>query len=116
MQVPHTSIALLGNASEVDVSLQEIGNEFEVFPWGKKAKNKIGNSSFLKLTSNLQMRPLGRKTHKSGHQVSWTKAALFQPPKTSEHVDFATLPPPLALISFRQQRTLSQATVSLVIM
>lgn len=40
MQVPHTSIALLGNASEVDVSLQEIGNEFEVFPWGKKAKIK----------------------------------------------------------------------------
>lgn len=62
------------------------------------------------------MRPSGRKTYKSGHQVSWPKAAPFPPPQTSEHVDFATLPPPLALISFRQQRTLSQATVSLVIM
>lgn len=40
MQAPHTSVELPGNASEVDVSLQEIGNELEVFPWGKKAKIK----------------------------------------------------------------------------
>lgn len=39
MQAPLTSVELLGDASEVDVSLQEIGNQFEVFTWGGQGRN-----------------------------------------------------------------------------
>lgn len=44
MQVLHTSIELLGNTSEVSVSLQEIGNKFEIFPCGEKGRKKKGHS------------------------------------------------------------------------
>lgn len=37
----HTSIELLDNTSEVNVSLQEISNKFEIFPWGEKEKKKV---------------------------------------------------------------------------
>lgn len=40
MQALHTSIELLDNTSEVNVSLQEIGNKFEIFSWGDKEEKK----------------------------------------------------------------------------
>lgn len=36
VQASHTSVELPGNASEGHVSLQEIGNKFEIIPWGRK--------------------------------------------------------------------------------
>lgn len=73
MQTSHTSIELLDNTSEVDVSLQEIGNEFEMFPCGEK--KRAGGYFYDKIRQQI---------NKSGHQDSWNKAALFNPHKTSK--------------------------------
>lgn len=37
-----TSVVLFDNASQVEVPLQEIGNEVECLPWSKNNKKNIG--------------------------------------------------------------------------